>query len=429
MLGIDERTHLERQILGVFIIKPQIGKSKCNLLSNEHFTDEYRRMLFSQIVAEANKGKVIVPASWDPDIVMETEMNQCIKEASIDNLDVNIKELRIDQSYVDLWRMSEKVQDMTINDKKLEDIVNYIETNLYRVKEVEEDEHRMSIQDAIEKIESGEISYKEYPIGWDDFDEFIPFSSQNITIIGGLEGSFKTKLMIYLMRLLLTKHDNVAVLWYSMEDPVDKIIRGFISQDTLLRDKELRRMNYADMIPKVVNKFNIQFRTKSASIKEIGVDFQLFKKENKDKFCILIVDNIMKIHPDKGIREENLDISIVREIESWNIKTSQEEASVILLHHLTKSAKNYRNEMKGYEPNIEDMRGSGRYKDFATNVILVNAMYSHPDIINLFRKNYGLYKEFIHRVYKFHILKNRNELKTTFTMLVYPEYNHFYQIK
>jgi hypothetical protein len=74
------------------------------------------------------------------------------------------------------------------------------------------------------------------------------------------------------------------------------------------------------------------------------------------------------------------------------------------------------------------MRGSGRYKDFATNVIIVNAMNSHPDIIKLFKGSYGLYQEFVHRIYKMHILKNRNHNKATLTIFAYPEFSFFKEI-
>jgi hypothetical protein len=276
--------------------------------------------------------------------------------------------------------------------------------------------------EAIDNIETGVVNHKEYKIDIPTMDKYMPVTTQGITVIAGNEGSFKTKLMVFIMRKLLKNYDNISVLWYSMEDPSDKIIRAFISQDEFLSDKELKSIDYSTMIPSDVSKFDIQFVTKSQTIKEIGDEYERFRESREDRFNILVVDNLMKVIPIDPRADP--DIEIIREVESWNIKTSNHEASVYLLHHFTKAPADDKNKENAYQPKIGHIRGSGRYKDAATNVILANPMYSYSDIIELFEG----YEEFISKFYTLTIAKNRNDKKAKIRMVAYPAYNHFIEI-
>ena len=94
------------------------------------------------------------------------------------------------------------------------------------------------------------------------------------------------------------------------------------------------------------------------------------------------------------------------------------------MHHFTKEAMDSKNEYKGYEPQINFMRGGGRWKDTATHVFLVNAIYSYSSLINLFYDDH----ELISHLWLLHVAKNRNDAKAVYRMQAYPAYNRFTNI-
>ena len=95
-----------------------------------------------------------------------------------------------------------------------------------------------------------------------------------------------------------------------------------------------------------------------------------------------------------------------------------------LLHHFTKEPQSEKNKESGYDPKITHLRGSGRYKDAVTNALLVNPMYSYPDVIGLFEG----YTEFMKHYYTIYIAKNRNNTKTKMRMVAFPAFNLFYEL-
>jgi len=420
MLGFEKKVLIEKSILATFIVFPTVGFKLISKLKRSHFSSDGLADLFEHIFNEKQIGKQIVMSELRGDL-LETA-KQCFGHDHLHNLKSNIK-LLIEEGYInEMWRLGQQLQEMAVNDRPLIEIVNYNQRKVGTISLTEQDEHNVTMADAIKGVKDGTFQYKEYHLGIHTIDTYAPVSAQSINILGGSEGTFKTKFMIFMVRKLLKNYSNIAVLWYSMEDPVDKIIRAFTSQDVFLTDSELKKVDYTSLIPNDIKKFDIQFVTKSQSMKAIGAEFSKFREERPQKFNLLIIDNLMKVIPVDPKMDP--DLEIIREIESWNIKTSTKEASVYLLHHLTKSVNEANNKKFAYTPRIEDLRGRGTLKDFATTVMLVNAMYSHPDIIELFKG----YEDFLKKYYIIDIAKNKNEKKTKIHMLAFPEYNWFFEL-
>lgn len=420
MLGMEKKKSIEESVLASFITYPSIGYKLINKLQRKHFSSTSRANLFTHILNEKKDKRQILLSELDGKLLIEGKI--VFGKDHLHNLKSYIEQL-IEEGYIDdMYKLGQELMNMSVEDKSLKDIVKKTKRVLLNVNLEQDTDHFISMEDAINNIETGVINHKEYKIDIPTMDKFMPVTTQGITVIAGNEGSFKTKLMIFIMRKLLKNYDNISVLWYSMEDPSDKIIRAFISQDEFLSDKELKRVEYSKLIPKDVSKFDIQFVTKSQTIKEIGDEYERFRESREDRFNILIVDNLMKVIPiDTRV---DPDLEIIREVESWNVKTSNKETSVYLLHHFTKAPADDKNKEHAYQPKIGHIRGSGRYKDAATNVILANPMYSYSDIIELFEG----YEEFISKFYTLTIAKNRNDKKAKIRMVAYPAYNHFIEI-
>ncbi len=420
MLGVEKKEQIERSVLGSFMEYPSIGFKLVNKLSISHFSSDQRQSLFKHILSEKKKGRMFeIMNIKNPDF--QYELKECFDKGHLVNLTSNINML-IEEGHInDLFKLTDSLKEMILDDKPLDKIIDHAKMGIQRVS-FEDDEHVVSMKTAIANIEDGTTSHKEYPIDWPTVDKYMPVSSQNITIIGGNEGAFKTKLMMFMMRSLLFKYDNISVLWFSLEDPADKIIRGFISQSEMITDNELKEIEYRKLIPDDVKKFDVEFVTKAQTIFEITDRYKSFTATRDDRFCILIIDNLMKIIPVN--HKIDPDLEILRELESLNVKTTNKERAVYLLHHFTKEALDKKNQFLGYEPKITHLRGSGRYKDAVTQAVLVNPLYSHSDII----KGFPDQSEFIKRLYLISIAKNRNNIKTMMRMLAYPEINYFKEI-
>jgi len=420
MIGFEKKEQIEMSVLGSFLEFPSVSLRLIDKLKVECFSSDGRQELFRYIRDEKIDGKMLMIGTITEESLLE-EAKQCFGKGHLFNLKAHVDSLIAEADLNELYRMSDEVKDMITNDKPLGKVKDFIKRKLSKIGVIK-DEFTQTMKEAITDIKEDLVSHVEYYIDWPSIDKYMPVTSQGITIIAGNEGTFKTKLMIFMMRSLLFRYDNISVLWMSMEDPSDKLIRGFVSQEEFLTDNELRQIDYKKLIPKDVSLYDINFVTKSQTIEEIGTAFNEFREQREDKFCILIVDNLMKIVPmDK---RADPDMEIVREIESWNVKTSRKEASVYLLHHFTKSVSDDKNKDYAYTPKIGHMRGSGRYKDMVTQAILVNPMYSYRDVVEQFKG----YEKFIEKLYIVDIAKNRNSNKATMRMLAWPSFNIFKEI-
>lgn len=267
----------------------------------------------------------------------------------------------------------------------------------------------------------------------DQIDTKLKISRRNIILIAGKNGSYKTKFMIYILKLLNSNYDNISVLHYLMEDPADKAIRAYISLDLKLSDSQIlekgytmtlnEKTRYEELLDKV-SSYDIVYVNKGVSIKEIGLEFKAFRKKRPGRFCILVVDNIMKLTDGRdftGQNETKLDNYICSEIDSWNIKTSNDEATVFLLHHFVDAQLEPSKRRMAYRPGEKDIRGSSRYRDSATQILLMNSTGNYPDLIS----EYPHMPNTIKRMTMIDLIKNRNDEVGTLRYVSFPEFNSF----
>ena len=305
MLSLDDKVMMERSVLGTFCEYPKICSNSIKYVNGSMFSSEYRKSIYERLNAQISEGFAITKEkTWGG--LMSTddqrnEMTKIISSSRPDNLKPYIKALIEDESLSKLYKVFQNAQDMVVSDKLLKDVVKYVANQMALTVPDETDEYSASLLTAVDEIKNNISTYQEYPIGWSDWDNITPFTPQSIMLLAGNEGSFKTKFMIFMMRKLLKGYSDVAVKWFSMEDPRDKLIRGFVSQDLLMSDKELREIDYIDHLSKDILKYDIEFVNKASTITEIGNSFKTFKDQRPDKFCILLVDNIMKIVPSKEV--------------------------------------------------------------------------------------------------------------------------------
>ncbi len=221
-----------------------------------------------------------------------------------------------------------------------------------------------------------------------EIDSKISLRERQILLIAGAEGHGKTKYVTYIIRKIINQDKDIRVLWFSMEDTKEQIIRSFISMEIKLTTKQLQSINYTlsqeqlDKISYIIDNFdeyNIQFVDHVSSMRTITRKTRLLREKYKTSKLILIVDNLGLITTDsflKGIDKDDYVAGKLKEISDiYNI-------SVILLHHITKESAKKFNLEEGYRPRKEYIKGSTRILDYVQQAIMINLPRRYKDLIS-----------------------------------------------
>lgn len=227
------------------------------------------------------------------------------------------------------------------------------------------------------------------------FDKHVFLSPKFIMGIAASRGAGKTRYLIYLMKKIFNINDNVAALWYSMEDSDTKIIRAFAATNTGLSDAQMQSKGYklsSDQLSSLtseINKFSkydIDFVNEQESIANISRTFNRFMKKRPDKICFLLIDNIMLIDDlysssnGNQLAIEDKVAASLRKIVN-NAEKNGHKAIVIFLHHMTKEMESKYNLEEAYRPRLVHLKGSSRFADIANAIVLINKPGMHKDLI------------------------------------------------
>ena len=262
-------------------------------------------------------------------------------------------------------------------------------------------------------------------------DALIQFRADEIILMGGKSGSGKTKFIILLMSQLLKSNPDVSLCWYAMEDPPDKITRAFISQATHLSDSQLLGNDYVidpeiismivDLKKNLFDTWDIEFVNRPSRITHIKRHFEQFVKHRPGRLCLLIIDNIMLIEDNfDNDAQTKIDDKIAGEVKKISILTHQ---PIILVHHFTDAQLEKSNLSSAYRPRESNLKGSTRYRDISTQIILWNNPAQYPDLIEQYKDSPWLDAMFIADV-----TKNRNNKTGIIRFFGNLATNNFYTI-
>lgn len=253
-----------------------------------------------------------------------------------------------------------------------------------------------SIQKTIKRIQRVNKGVeRSYLITGDEIlDNVAYISPDNIVVIAGQQGSGKTRWLINLVKQIFVLNKDISVLWFSMEDSDEKIIRCLISSDTNLSDAQLLSRNYTltdddlkniEMSSNKYTNYDIEFVNDSSTMDTICSKFKGFCKERKNRWCLLIIDNFMLI---KDISEAvsnttAIEDQVMAKLKQLRTDTNRDNmtSDIFLVHHLTKEVAQKANKDEGYRPRISNMKGSTRVQDTANIVLLLNNIGQHKDLI------------------------------------------------
>ena len=255
-------------------------------------------------------------------------------------------------------------------------------------------------------------------------DNQLSIQDRSIYLITGRDGTWKTKFTIYTAaRIMQRYNDKVAILWANLEDPNSKIIQGLISTQTLEEYDDLSAMKLKDhYMYDEIKKYNINFIGNITDIVKIGKEFKAFRTANKDKFCLLIVDNMMSLDQLKAEGEVQGGQTVMLEVDNWKIKTIGENACVFMLHHIKKA--DDKDVGVAYRPHKGMIRGTSRTLDVPTQILMLNNTWAYPNIYERFTHHNQ-----VKRMLTVEYGKNRNGPLSMLRYVGYPEYNVFKSFK
>jgi len=256
-----------------------------------------------------------------------------------------------------------------------------------------------------------------YLTGSEEIDSKLSIDTNSILLVGGKSGSGKTRFISWLMyNMMKINFDTTSILWCNMEDDTPKMLRTFISQETGLTDDQLRQRNY-ELTPKdefniqkakaTLENFDIEFIDTNKSIEEIHKMFYYFCTQRPGRFCILIIDNLMllKDNSERGQQTEK-DDRISLGVKQISIDTNKNgmKSMVIMMHHFTDEQLSKLNLRDAYRPRESHLKGSTRYRDISTKIVLLNRPENFPDLMNAYKH----IKDVMKYLFIAEVTKNRN---------------------
>jgi replicative DNA helicase len=224
--------------------------------------------------------------------------------------------------------------------------------------------------------------------GDEEVDNKISIRVRQGLLIAGAEGTGKTKYISYLVKGILDNNENVRVLWFSMEDSKEQIVRSFIAMGSRLTTKQMQSINYTltdndwERINAAVEQFSnyeIEFIDRVCSIGTIMRKAKNYRDKHKDSVFLIIVDNLGLIETDSFYRGNEKDDYLAGKLKEVYDST---EASMFIVHHITKEAKNKLNINEGYRPRSEYIKGSTRIVDYVQQAVLVNLPRKYKDLVS-----------------------------------------------
>ena len=226
-------------------------------------------------------------------------------------------------------------------------------------------------------------------------DDVLSTTNYDIIGIASPRGAGKTRFLIKLMKGWFKNNNDVAALWYSMEDSDSKIVRLWATEETGIPER--RMIGKGDMITahefntvsKVMNEFkklDCEIINDQESIKVMDRKFTDFIKRHENKTCFLVIDNFMLIEEiynstnTNQTQVEDMVIGTMRKIVN-KAKRKNHKVILVFLHHMTKEMESRANADEAYRPKLSYMKGTTRIADVCTCVILLNNIGVHKDLI------------------------------------------------
>ncbi len=406
----DEK--LEISLLGAIMLDNNVLRDISIFLKKESFYKEVNGIIYGVMIDLYHKDKPIDMLIVSDELKKINKLDECggymyisnIATATVVSHNALFHAQIIYQKYINREMISichniikkcyEEQEDI---DDIIEEGTEKISSMLSMKKRKDMIDFNTALDSAANEIDNNIVATSSiFRTGYAKFDELYALKKNTIFLIAGDKGSAKSNFVASLCKGLITLNNNVYLLWFTMEDPKEKIIRRFMSSECGLSDRKLLSIGCKItgeeqiMIGEAYQK--VSSYSNNISFVDQKVDLMQLKKmirksneiaKSRDKELIVIIDNLGLIdHP--GIKDELTRENYVAG-ELVNIR-SETHACILLVHHLSKAQLFKANVKDGYRPREEYIRGSSRIVDYCNQSALVNLPSKYPDLMETYRK-------------------------------------------
>jgi replicative DNA helicase len=273
--------------------------------------------------------------------------------------------------------------------------------------------------DAIKWIKTGDTN----------LDDIKLISANNSCLIAGKQGSGKTKYVINLVRNLIMNNKNISILWYSFEDDADTIVKSLVSgiidvDNDNITENTKNNTNYLEAI-QILNNSDIVIAEDIKSISDIKTDFITFCSYRKNKFCMLIIDNIITLQEVMINKDDKYNIIRSEIIQLRKTLTSNKyNAYILCLHHVDDKLVSNSDKHNAYRLKDNCLIGTTELNAGFTQIAIFNSLFNYTDIYY----DLTIIKEIIEKLTILELTKNRNGRLGIMRYFNKLEYSKFYPI-
>ncbi len=226
-----------------------------------------------------------------------------------------------------------------------------------------------------------------YNLGWPRFDEIVTLGKDKIILIAGAASSGKSRFIRAIIYRLLESYMDISVCWITLEDSRQDLLRSYLASKVYITAKLLKSRKYdSSKIEKMkehilkFQRFDIEFIDQAIRSDDIVTHFVQFCDQRKDRFNILVVDNILSLDDQGDFKFDPNGFSnhVMHNLLKCRQKT---KGLIIPLHHFNDAQQNKENLWNGYRPVLKDMKGSETFRRTPNQVLLINSFNIYKDLM------------------------------------------------
>jgi len=229
---------------------------------------------------------------------------------------------------------------------------------------------------------------KDYYLGWPRFDEVVTLGKDKIILIAGAASAGKSRFIRSIVYRLLERYPDVSICWITLEDSRQDLLRSYLASKVYITAKHLKAGKYdrlkVDLMKrhtKAFQRFDIEFVDQAIRSKEIVHYFTQFCDKRKERFNILVVDNILSLDDQNDFK---FDPNGFANHAMHNLLQCRQKTGglIIPLHHFNDAQQNKDNLKTGYRPVLKDMKGSETFRRTPNQVLLINSFNIYKDLMS-----------------------------------------------
>ena len=276
---------------------------------------------------------------------------------------------------------------------------------------------------------------KDYHLGWPRFDEVVTLGKDKIILIAGAASAGKSRFIRSIVYRLLERYPDVSICWITLEDSRQDLLRSYLASKVYITAKHLKSGKYdrgkiglLKRHTQSFQQFDIEFIDQAIRSEEIVNHFTQFCDKRRERFNVLVVDNILSLDDQNDFKFDPNGFSnhVMHNLLKCRQKT---QGLIIPLHHFNDAQQNKDNLKTGYRPVLKDMKGSETFRRTPNQVLLINSFNIYKDLMSEYS---GDEHDILEHIFIVDAGKNREDKINDSSALIHffteMAYDQFYEI-